>query len=302
MNVRGKYKIPPTSTLVAFESAARNCSFSRAAQELGTFQSAISRQIATLEKLVAMRLFDRSSAGVTLTAAGTRLREAIAGGLDSIHQGVAEVEELSGDEQIVFACSQETSLLVLLPRYNALCELLGEHVRVRILTYQQDIRYLPTQPVADLVFTWSGIQAESEDRVSVLRDAASPVCAPGYADIHADILNRPVAEWDALTFIDRVRPTDGCVTWDDWFSVAGRPRGKPHRRMHESYAYALEAAAAGRGLALGRRGLIEHYLAGGRLVALGEGFSEFEHYCYCALTDKGRSKTLAHKCLDFFAQ
>lgn len=300
MSTRGRYRIPPASTLVAFESAARNRSFSQAAQELGTFQSAISRQIATLEKLVSMRLFERSSAGVTLTAAGTRLREAVAGGLESIHRGVAEVEEFSRDEQIVFACSHETSQLVLLPRYNALCELLGEHVRVRVLTYQQDTRYLPSDPVADLVFMWSGAHAASEDRVPVLREAARPVCAPAYADTHADVLNGPVAGWGALTFIDCTRPADGSATWDDWFSVAGRPRGKPRYQGHETCAYVLEAAAAGHGLALGRQGLVERYLTAGRLVGLGEGFSEFDHRCYCMLTEKGRGKELARKCLAFF--
>lgn len=300
MNTRGRYRIPPASTLIAFESAARNRSFSRAAQELGTFQSAISRQIATLEKLVSMRLFERSSAGVTLTAGGTRLREAVAAGLESIHRGVAEVEEFSRDEQIVFACSHETSRLVLLPRYNALCEMLGEHVRVRVLTYHQDIGYLPPDPVADLTFTWDDAHAASEYRAPVLREAARPVCAPAYADTHAEVLNGPVAGWGALTFIECARPSDGCATWNDWFTVEGRPRGEPHIQGHEDYAYVLEAAAAGRGLALGRRGLIERYLATGRLVALGNGFSEFDHHCYCALTEKGVGKALAHKCLAFF--
>ena len=64
----------------------------------------------------------------------------------------------------------------------------------------------------------------------------------------------------------------------------------------------LEAAAAGYGLALGRQGLVERYLAAGRLVGLGEGFSEFDHHCYCVLTEKGRGKELARKCLAFFEQ
>ena len=249
-----------------------------------------------------MRLFDRSSAGVTLTAAGTRLREAIDAGLESIHRGVAEVEEFSRDQQIVFACSHETSQLVLLPRYNTLCEMLGEHVRVRVLTYHQDIRYLPPEPVADLVFTWNAAHEASENCVPVLKEAARPVCAPRYAETHADILNGPVAGWGAVTLIDCVRPADGRATWDDWFTAAGRPRREPCYQRHESYAYVLEAAAAGHGLALGRQGLIEPYLGTGRLVALGDGFLEFDNHCYCVLTEKGRGKALALECLAFFAQ
>ena len=70
------YRIPPTRTLVTFESAARHRSFSQAARELGIFQSAVSRQISTLEQWTSMRLFERSPAGVSLTQAGRRLHEA----------------------------------------------------------------------------------------------------------------------------------------------------------------------------------------------------------------------------------
>ena len=302
MSYRDRYRIPPASALVAFECAARLRSFSRAAQELGTFQSAISRQIATLEKWVSIRLFERSPTGVTLTEAGNRLYDAVVSGLGVIHRGVAEAEELSKDEQVVIACSHETSQFVLLPRFNALCRALGERVRVRILTYDQDISSLPSDPVADVVFTWNDAQAPPKYRVPVVKEAVRPVCSRAYAAAHADELNGPVADWGALTFIDYTRPNDGWATWNDWFAVAGRPRRRPAYLGIESYPYVLEAAAAGRGLAMGWKGCIEQHLAAGSLVALGEGFSEFDRFCFCALTRKGRTKAPANECLAFFEQ
>ena len=296
----GRYRIPSTAALVAFESAARHRSFSRAAQELGTFQSAISRQIAALEQRVSARLFERSSAGVTLTDAGVRLRAAVVTGLDVIHQGVAEAEESSGDERLVIACSHEASQLVLLPRYNALCEKLGERVQIRVLTYDHDIRYLPPEPVADVVFTWNDAEAPPQFRVPVLKEAVKPVCSPAYAEAHADVLNGTVSDWDSLTLIENVRPSEGRVSWDDWFMQAGHPRRRPRFLRLDNYIYVLEAAAAGRGVALGCRGLLEQSLASGALVALEEGFVEFDSHCYCALTAKGQGKPLAHECLAFF--
>ena len=41
--------LPPLQCLVAFESAARHMSFTKAAAELSLTQSAVSRQIAALE-------------------------------------------------------------------------------------------------------------------------------------------------------------------------------------------------------------------------------------------------------------
>ena len=301
MKSHGRYRVPPTKSLIAFESAARHRSFSRAAEELGTFQSAISRQIATLEKCVSIRVFDRSSAGVTLTDAGIRLREAIASGLDAIHRGVAEAEEFSKDEQVVIACSNETSQFILLPQYNELCEALGENVRVRVLTYHLDFSHLPPEPVADVVLTWNAARADPDFRTVVARESFRPVCSPAFAADHGDILNGPVSGWGSLAFIGHTRPSEGWATWDDWFEVAGSPTQTPRVLSLDSYFYVLEAAAAGRGIALGFDSYVDRYLAEGTLVEIGEKYVGSENQCYCTLTEKGRGKPLARKCLSFFA-
>ena len=124
-----------------------------------------------------------------------------------------------------------------------------------------------------------------------------PVCSPAYAAEHAETLAGPVVGWGALTFLDLLRPNEGWAEWEDWFAVAGRPQGTLRRLGLDSYTYVLEAAAAGNGVALGWRHLIEQYLAAGALVALGDGFVEFDRSYFAVLTDKGRRNPLAQKCL-----
>lgn len=51
-------------------SLARRLSYSRAAEDLGLSQSALTRSIQSLERQVGMRLFDRDRTGVNLTAQG----------------------------------------------------------------------------------------------------------------------------------------------------------------------------------------------------------------------------------------
>jgi len=53
-------KIPSTTALISFEAAARNESFTKAAQELSLTQGAICRQIASLEDFLGVELFRRS--------------------------------------------------------------------------------------------------------------------------------------------------------------------------------------------------------------------------------------------------
>src|SRR5690606_25411834 len=61
---------PSISDLHAFEVAARQGSFTRAAQELCVTQGAVSKQIKNLETFLGVTLFSRTRAGLMLTQAG----------------------------------------------------------------------------------------------------------------------------------------------------------------------------------------------------------------------------------------
>ncbi|HQQ71295.1 MAG TPA: LysR family transcriptional regulator [Alicycliphilus sp.] len=67
--------MPPLNSddLACFACVANTGNFSRAALELGTDQSTVSRQIARLEAALGTRLFSRSGRGVALTEAGSTL-------------------------------------------------------------------------------------------------------------------------------------------------------------------------------------------------------------------------------------
>lgn len=65
--------LPPTEQLTGALAVARLGSFTKAAQELGLSQPALSRQIMNLERHLGIRLFDRIGRSVRLTAAGEEL-------------------------------------------------------------------------------------------------------------------------------------------------------------------------------------------------------------------------------------
>ncbi|HEV3105607.1 MAG TPA: LysR family transcriptional regulator, partial [Trinickia sp.] len=76
-----KFRTPNMGALLAFEAAARHESFTHAARELSLTESAVSRQIATLESNLGVRLFVRAKQRVVLTRAGrlygTQVRRAL---------------------------------------------------------------------------------------------------------------------------------------------------------------------------------------------------------------------------------
>ena len=299
MKTRDPYRIPPANALIAFESAARHGNFTLAARELRTSQAAVSRQIATLETWLAARLFERSRAGVTLTEAGRRFRDGVVAGFSAIHRGAADAAELSQAEQVVIACSHDASHFLIMPRFDALRQVLGEDVQLRILIYHYSVQSLPSDPSADIVLSWNPAGVAPEDRLS-LKEAVRPVCSPAFAAAHAETLAGPVAGWGGLTFLDLVLPNGGWATWEDWFAVAGRPDQPPTCVGFDCLSYSVEAAIGGHGIALGWRYFIDRSLEAGTLVALGDDFVETGNVYYGALTEKGRRKPLARKCLAFF--
>jgi molybdate transport repressor ModE-like protein len=91
-----KADFSPTGLRVLREVAQAG-SFSAAAAALGYTQSAVSRQIATLEAIAGHRLFERGRGGVTLTPAGARLLATAARVLDELD---AVQRELTGGDEI----------------------------------------------------------------------------------------------------------------------------------------------------------------------------------------------------------
>lgn len=72
-----KRNLPPMTSLLAFEAAARLGSFSDAARELNVTREAVSRQIRALETHLGLSLFDRTANGTELRSWGRSYYEAV---------------------------------------------------------------------------------------------------------------------------------------------------------------------------------------------------------------------------------
>ncbi|HLH17100.1 MAG TPA: LysR substrate-binding domain-containing protein [Bryobacteraceae bacterium] len=82
-----------------FLAVAETLHFSRAAERLGMAQPPLSHQIRRLEGLVGHCLFDRTTRGVRLTAAGRLLAERARGTLEKMQDDLAQVRRLGRGEE-----------------------------------------------------------------------------------------------------------------------------------------------------------------------------------------------------------
>src|SRR6202140_4018322 len=86
-------QIPPLTALLAFERAASQSSFRRAARDLALSPSAISHQIRGLEAQFGVKLFVRGARSVRLTADGERYFAKISVALAALQEAVREVSK-----------------------------------------------------------------------------------------------------------------------------------------------------------------------------------------------------------------
>lgn len=252
-------KIPSTSALSAFEAAARHQSFTKAAEELSVTQSAICRQVGTLEEFLGIKLFRRGRRGVALTEAGQAYSRKVAARLDDVERDALELMACGGSggtlELGVVPTFATKWLLPRLPgflkRHPGITVNLGARARPFLF---DDTPFDAAIHAGESIWPGTeGIFLMHEDLVAV----ASPARAV-----------RPVtaSDWQRLPLLQiGTRPT----MWRDWFRSCGivieRDMAGPR---FELFSMVAEAAIHGMGIGLVPRLLIEEELARGVLVTV----------------------------------
>jgi LysR family glycine cleavage system transcriptional activator len=296
-----RYRIPSSSALQAFEAAARHCNFSRAAEELHTSQSAISRHIANLEERFDTLLFDRyQKRRLLLSQQGEILYRAVVSGLDNIQAAIDSISATRPGDQLTLACTHEISHLYLLPRFEALQQALGSDKAIRVMTYEYDTMKTSLDPRIDIVIRYDIDGVDPADRRRIVAEAVRPVAAPAFLESHRSLLAGDPGGWRDLPFLELSKHNYGWATWQDWLAASGRRDLQPDYRYFGNYVYLLEAAAAGKGLALEWRGLVDRHLHNGVLVPVVEDYIGFDRGIFAILTARGRGHPLAQqflKCL-----
>lgn len=251
-------RLPSTQALQAFEAAARHESFTRAAQELSLTQGAVCRQVAGLEALVGVPLFQRARRGVRLTDAGERYSRLVRRQLDALERDTQAVMAHQGGGVLELAVVPTFATRWLLPRLAALrAERPG--LQVNMATRTHPFLFEDTEFDAAIYSgdpRWPGTQAHF-----LMRENPVPVCSPELARGPLD-----AADIAALPLLQQsTRPT----AWREWFASAGvvAPAALAGMRL-ELFSMLSQAAGDGLGVALIPPFLIQRELAQGTLAVL----------------------------------
>ena len=254
-------KIPSTAALEAFESAARHQSFTLAADELSVTQSAVCRQIATLEDFVGLKLFRRSRRGVVLTAAGAQYSRSVRARLDEVERDTLDLMAKAGaGGALELGVVPTFATRWLLPRLHGFQQ---AHPHITLHLSSRTRPFLFDEAGLDATIHagtggWPGTESRllmDEHLVAV----GSPALLHGRRRLKA-------ADVAKLTLL---QPSTRPYAWRQWFASLGvsTDRDMAGPRM-ELFSMITEAAIQGLGAALVPRFLVEDELAGGQLVTL----------------------------------
>lgn len=231
---------PPLSCLLAFESAARRESFTQAATELNLTPSAISHQIAKLEELLQIKLFDRNGRTLTLTPAGSEYLSRLSGALDAISAATDNARKGATNTLHVHS-SPSFATLRLVPR---LADFASKHPEIS-LSFSSSLEYSDFEiGIVDIDIryghaNWAHLHVEP-----IFEERIMPLASPQFLDRHS------IRSPDDLVNVPLIQSTINVVQWRDWFLSRGMNFATPRfAYSFDRAAMAMEVAVQGLGVA-----------------------------------------------------
>jgi LysR family glycine cleavage system transcriptional activator len=245
----------PLASIRVFEAAARLESFTRAAEELGMTQAAVSWQIKALEGRLGQSLFRRLPREVQPTEAGERLSSAATEAVTLLRRAISDLTE--ADEHILSITTLATLASQWLAPHLGAFQLSNPGLAVRLDT-NPGLLDLSREGFDVGIRSghgeWPGLESQQ-----IMPAVFTPLCSPEMAEklkleSPCDLLEAPRIGMEK--------------EWAEWFAAAGLSEGRrPATRLTADYQV-LEVAAAlgGQGVALGSPIFFAREIRAGLLV------------------------------------
>lgn len=248
----------PLNALRVFEAVARHGSFTKAGDELGMTQTAVSYQIKLLEESIGAPLFLRRPRQINLTEVGERLAPKVSEAFEILTNAVDTAR--GNVQEVLLVHSTPTFALQWLARHLGSFQLQHPHIAVRLITSGSIIDF--SREPADVAIRWGKGDWPGLVSHRIMRLDFAPVLSPGLArtigGVHApsDLLKLPII-------------SAGDPWWKQWFAAAGVENPELEcRNINDFGVQTLDAGAAmaDQGVAIVNP---EHYaddIAAGRLL------------------------------------
>jgi LysR family glycine cleavage system transcriptional activator len=259
-------RLPSLDLLRGFEAAARHLSFTRAAEEQFITQSAVSRQIKTLEVHLGVPLFTRMNRALLLTEAGKTLYRTAALMLKLVDSAVNKLQNEPASRMLTVTTTVSFASLWLVPRLAAFRKL---HPEIDVRIAANDALLHLERGQIDLAVRFCEPASAPQSALRFAREEVFPVCSPALVRDRKRPLKTPEnLKHHVLLHLDDAGARWPWLDWAQWF-VAMKVRDlKPAGSLRFShYDQLIRAAIDGEGVALGRTPLVRRLISAGQLIA-----------------------------------
>lgn len=251
-------RLPSLTALKAFEAAARQESFTKAAQELFVTQGAVSQQVKALESELGLLLFRRDRSKLVLTEAGRSYLEVVRDAFDSLRTGTERLLQRQNAGTLTLTTSPNFAAKWLVHRLGRFAEAHpGIDLRVSATPQHVDL----AREGFDLAIRHGSGQWPGMHVTRLCTEELFPVCSPRL--LHG---SRPLRRPSDIRHHTLLHAND-TSEWCKWLARAGVAGMDCTRGMVLNQAsMSIDAAIDGQGIALARTALAAWDLIAGRLV------------------------------------
>ena len=259
-----KRLLPPLNSIKIFEACAKHLSFTKAGEEIGLTQSAISKQIKLLEEYLGISLFNRFAQKIELTNESKSYYNAISSALDQI-EIASETIINKGKEDLSLIINAPISISShwLIPKIKNFKK---DHPQfnIKITTSNESENYVDFSKLnADIAIRLSDDKINGIESQLLANEEMLCVCSPNllikkpHLSSHLDIDKYPL-----LTTISKPN------IWQEWADSLNFTISKETQNYlgFEHYFMLIEAAKEGLGLAFIPKILLKKELSTGQLV------------------------------------
>ncbi|WP_415402074.1 LysR substrate-binding domain-containing protein [Tateyamaria sp. SN3-11] len=261
--------LPSIPALLAFEAAARLGSATAAAQELSLTQSAISRQLKTLEDQIGAQLFARQGRSLVLTPVGRGYVEQVRDVLNRLGSASVAAGANPKGGALNLAILPAFGMHWLAPR---LAHFAAAHPEVTVNLSTRLAPFDFRTQAFDAAIHFGRRDWPGADYLALMPETVVAVAAPGML---AKITGPETLRTQPLLHLD-TRPR----AWARWFAAQGLPAPDSAGMVFDQFSTMAQAAIHGLGIALLPTFVAEPHLNSGALVvaAPGSGKSIGDYY------------------------
>lgn len=243
------------------EAAARHLSFTKAGEELFLTQSAVSRQVQALEGALGVRLFERKTRALLLTAAGRSVYRTAQDVLGRIDASTRALRGTADIRTITLTTTPGFASLWLIPR---LARFVNAHPGIDVRTSATNQRVDLERSEVDIAIRFCTQELNSGGR-RLFGGHVTPVCSPRLIEQSQPLVAPNDLRRFPILYLDD--PHAGWFDWSLWFHAVGLVDFNPARKLHfNHYDQMIQAAVNAQGVALGLDPLVRELVRDGKLV------------------------------------